>query len=351
MTEYQMPNEELNGNSSGPVLEEPPLYVGVFCERKEGKLSSITTEGLGIGRKLADDLGQPLVAFVVGHQVADLAKAAIHYGADKAYVVDDVLFGDYQPEAYVAVMEKLVDRIPAQILILGQTDIGRDLASRLAFRLGTVATSDCLELAIDSASKRLLQTKPVYGGNAKQVFTTDMDPQIVTIRSKAMTALEPDESRQGEVITVDAGVDAGVIRTKLVERVVEEAQGLKLEDAAIVVAGGRGIGGLDGFAELEALAKVLKGAVGASRPAVDQNWYPNNRLVGITGKIIAPDVYIAVAISGSTQHMTGCSGAKTLVAINLDPEAGIFKHAHYGVVGDWKEFVRAFTEKMKSMIG
>ena len=325
--------------------------VGVFCESKEGKLAPVSTEALGIGRKLADDLGQPLVAMVVGNQVADMAKAAIHYGADKAYVADDALFSEYQADAYVAALQNLVDQAATQILIMGQTDIGRDLAPRLAFRLGTVATVDCLDLAIDGASKRLLQTKPVYGGNAKQVFSSDIDPQIVTIRSKAMAALEPDESRQGEIVAVEAGVDAAVVRSKLVQKVVEEVAGVKLDEAGIVVSGGRGMGGPEGFVELEALAKVLKGAVGASRPAVDQNWYPNNRLVGITGKIIAPDMYIAVAISGSTQHMTGCSGAKTLVAINLDPEASIFRHAHYGVVGDWKAVVPALTEKVKAMIG
>ncbi|OPY74848.1 MAG: Acryloyl-CoA reductase electron transfer subunit beta [Syntrophorhabdus sp. PtaU1.Bin050] len=325
--------------------------VAVFCERKEGKISPLTTEALGIGRKLADDLGQALVAIAVGNQVGDLAEAAVRYGADKAYVVDDVLFSDYQADAYVAAMQNLVDRTAAQILILGQTDIGRDLAPRLAFRLGTVATLDCLDLAIDGGSKRLLQTKPVYGGNAKKVISTDMDPQIVTVRSKAMTALEPDESRQGEIIAVDAGVDARVVRTKLVERVAEEVAGVKLEEAGVVISGGRGIGGPEGFAELEALAKLMGGAVGASRPVTDKNWYPNNRLVGLTGKIIAPDVYIAVGISGSCQHMAGCSGAKTLVAINMDPEASIFKFAHYGVVGDWKTIVPAFTEKLKTMAG
>ena len=323
--------------------------VGVFCEVKEGKLSALSTEGLGIGRKLADDLGQTLAAILVGKQVADLAKEAIRYGADKAYVVENDLFADYQSDAYVAVMQKLVDQAGVQIVIMGQTDIGRDLAPRLAFRFGTVATMDCLDLAIDGASKRLLQTKPVYGGNAKQVVTTDGDVQVVTIRSKTMTPLEPDDARQGEVIAVDAAVDAGVMRVKLVERVAEEVVGLKLEDATIVVSGGRGIGSPEGFADLEALAKVLGGAVGASRPATDNSWYPNNRLVGITGKIIAPDVYIAVGISGSSQHLTGCSGAKTIVAINTDPEANIFRFAHFGVVGDWKAVVPALTEKVKSM--
>ncbi len=323
--------------------------VGVFCEVKEGKLSALSTEGLGIGRKLADDLGQTLAAILVGKQAAGLAKETLRYGADKAYVVENDLFTDYQSDAYVAVMQKLVDQAGVQIVIMGQTDIGRDLAPRLAFRFGTVATMDCLDLAIDGASKRLLQTKPVYGGNAKQVVTTDGDVQVVTIRSKTMTPLEPDDARQGEVIAVDAAVDAGVMRVKLVERVAEEVVGLKLEDATIVVSGGRGIGSPEGFADLEALAKVLGGAVGASRPATDNSWYPNNRLVGITGKIIAPDVYIAVGISGSSQHLTGCSGAKTIVAINTDPEANIFRFAHFGVVGDWKAVVPALTEKVKSM--
>ena len=325
--------------------------VAVFCERKGDKLAPISAEGLGIGRKLADDLGQSLVAMVVGSQVGDVAKDAARYGADKVYVVDDGAFKDFQSDTYVAIAQKLVDQAAAQIVIMGQTDVGRDLSARLAFRMGTVATTDCLELAIDSDSKRVLQTKPVYGGNAKEIFVTDTDPQIVTIRSKAMTALEPDDARQAEVITVDPAIDAGLIKGKLLDKVIEEVTGVKLEEATIVVSGGRGMGGPEGFVQLEELAKLFKGAVGASRPAVDQGWLPNNRLVGITGKIIAPDLYVAVAISGSTQHMTGCGGSKTLVAINMDPEASIFKHAHFGLVGDWKAVVPALTEKIKAMLG
>lgn len=323
--------------------------VGVFCEAKEGKLAAISAEGLGIGRKLADDLGQSLVALVIGNQVAELSEAAIRYGADKVYVVDDVLFSDYQADAYIAVMENLVNRASTQIIIMGQTDTGRDLAPRLAFRLGTAATLDCLHLAIDADSKRLRQTKPVFGGNAQQVLVTDVDPQIVTIRTKAMTALSPDETRKGEVIAVDPGVDSGVVRTMLVEKVAEEVAGIKLEDAGIVVSGGRGIGGPEGFTALRELAKVLNAAVGASRPACDQNWVPDSMLVGLTGKVIAPDVYIAVAISGSSQHLAGCSGSKNLIAINSDPDANIFNFAKYGVVGDWKSILPAFTEKLKTM--
>ena len=325
--------------------------VGVLCEEKGGKLAPISAESLGIGRKLANDLGQSLVAIVVGEQVGEVAKDAIRYGADKVYVVDNAAFKNYVSDSYVALAEKLVEQASTQILIMGQTDIGRDLAPRLAFRLGTVATSDCLELAIDADSKRLLQTKPVYGGNAKEVFIIDTDPQIVTVRSKAMEAPAPDDGRQGEVIAVDAAIDAGKVKMALLERVVEEVSGVKLEEATIVVSGGRGIGGPEGFVQLEELAALLKGAVGASRPAVDQGWLPPNKLVGITGKIIAPDLYIAVAISGSTQHMTGCGGSKTLVGINMDPEAGIFKRAHFGVVGDWKAVLPALTAKVKAMVG
>ncbi|MDR2017540.1 MAG: electron transfer flavoprotein subunit alpha/FixB family protein [Syntrophobacterales bacterium] len=325
--------------------------VGVFCETNGGKLAPISTESLGIGRKLADDLGQSLVALLIGDQVGDAAKDAIRYGADKVYVVDNPMFKDYLSDSYVEVAQKLVDQASAQIVIMGQTDMGRDLAPRLAFRLGTVSTSDCLELAIDGASKRLLQTKPVYGGNAKEVFIIDTDPQIVTIRSKAMTALAPEDARQGEVVAFDAAIDVATLKMKLLEKVVEEVTGVKLEEATIVVSGGRGIGSPEGFSQLEELAALFKGAVGASRPAVDQGWLPPNRLVGITGKIIGPDLYIAVAISGSTQHMTGCGGSKTIVGINLDPEAGIFKRAHFGVIGDWKAVVPALTEKIKTMIG
>jgi electron transfer flavoprotein alpha subunit len=323
--------------------------VGVFCEVKDGKLTGISAEALGIGRKLADDLGQSLVAILIGNQVAEIATSAIHYGADKAYVADDALFCDYQTDAYIAVMEKFVDKASTQIIIMGQTDIGRDLAPRLAFRLGTTATLDCLHLAIDADTKRLRQTKPVFGGNAQQVMITEVDPQIITIRTKAMTALTPDETRQGEVVTFDAGVNSGMVRTTLVEKVAEEVAGIKLEDASIVVSGGRGIGGPDGFTALRELAKVLNAAVGASRPACDQNWVPDSILVGLTGKIIAPDVYFAVAISGSSQHLAGCSGAKNIIAINSDSEANIFNFAKYGVVGDWKSILPAFTEKLKTM--
>jgi electron transfer flavoprotein alpha subunit len=324
--------------------------VLVLCETKEGKLASISTELLGGGKKLAADLGQELAAVLVGSGVAGLAQEAIAYGADKVYVVDDPILKDYQTDAYVPVMEKVAKQAMPQVLIMGQTSIGRDLAPRLAFRLDTAASMGCLELAIDPDSKKLLQTKPVYGGNAQAVFTGESFPQIATVRPKAMTPLEPDQSRKGEIIKVEAGLDPSAIRTKVLEKVPEEVEGIKLEDAEVVVGGGRGIGSAEGFAQLEALAKMLKGAVGATRPPCDNGWVPAGAQVGLTGKIITPDLYIAIALSGSSQHMSGCSGSKTIVAINKDPEANIFREARFGVVGDWKKIVPAFTEKLKELL-
>ena len=327
-------------------------YKGVmaFCEATEGKLASISTELLGCGRKLADDLGQELSAVLVGSGTSSLAQEAIFFGADKAYVVDDPLLQDYQTDAYVLAMEKVVNQVMPQILIMGQTSIGRDLAPRLAFQLNTAASLGCLELAIDPGSKLLLQTKPVYGGNAQAIFVCQTYPQIATVRAKAMTPLERDQSRQGEVITIKAGLDPSVIRTKVVEKVPEKVEGIKLEDAQVIVSGGRGIGSAEGFKQLEELSRLLKGAVGATRPPCDNGWAPAGAQVGLTGKIVTPELYIAVALSGSSQHMSGCSGSKTIVAINKDPEANIFREARFGVVGDWKKVLPAFTNKLKELL-
>ncbi len=324
--------------------------VAVFCETKDDKILPIALEGLGIGRKLADTLGQELSAIMVGSNISNMAQQVIDGGADKVYLVDNLQFKEYQTEFFLKAMEQVVNRVKPQVIIMGQTDSGRDIAPRLAFRLGTASTMDCVDLAIDPESKRLLQTKPVYGGNAQAVFITETDPQIATIRTKAMTALTPDSSRKGEIINVPMDIEASAIKAKIIDRVVEEVAGIKLEDARVVVSGGRGIGNAEGFKQLYELAGLLKGAVGASRPACDNNWIADTAQVGLTGKIIAPEVYIAVAISGSSQHMSGCSGAKTIIAINKDREANIFRHARFGVVGDWKKVLPAFTKKMKELM-
>lgn len=248
-------------------------------------------------------------------------------------------------------MQNVAGQVMPQVLVLGQTTIGRDLTPRLAFRLNTTATLDCIELAIDSQTKKLLQTKPVYGGNARAIFTGDTFPQIATLRAKAASPLAQDTARKGEIISIAAGIDPATMRAKVVQRIMEEVAGIKLEDAKVVVAGGRGIGSAEGFKQLGELAKILKGAVGASRPPCDNKWVPDSVQIGLTGKIITPELYFAIGLSGSSQHMAGCSGAKTIVAINKDPEANIFKEARFGVVGDWKKVLPVLTAKVKELAG
>lgn len=329
-----------------------PEYSGVMvhAEVAEGKLAAIATELLGCGRRLADELGEELSAVIAGGGVSGLAQEAFAFGADKVYIVDDVLLKDYQTDAHVMVMEKVVRQVMPRILLIGQTSIGRDLAPRLAFRLETTATMDCIELAIDPGSKLLLRTKPVYGGNARAVFTSELNPQIATVRTKAMAPLAPDTLRKGEVVTVEAGLAPSIVRTRILEKVKQEVEGISLEAADVVISGGRGIGSADGFEQLEELAGVLKGAVGASRPPCDNSWVPDVLQVGLTGKIVAPDLYIAVALSGSSQHMAGCSSCKNIVAINKDPEANIFREARFGVVGDWKKVLPALTAKVRELL-
>jgi electron transfer flavoprotein alpha subunit len=324
------------------------LVVG---ELAEGKLLPITAELLGAGRRLADELKESLSCILISDKVGDIAKVAVAAGADKVCVAEDAQLKDYQTDTFMQVMEKAVAELAPRIILMGQTSLGRDLAPRLAFRLGVAAVMDCLELAIDAASKAMNCTRPVYGGNARAIFTTEGLPQVATVRQKASTPLAPDAGRKGDIVPLAVSLDASKIRVKVLETVKEEVTGIKIEDAQVVVSGGRGVGGPEPFSnELLELAKVLKGAVGASRPPCDNKWVPDSIQVGLTGKIIAPELYIAVAISGSSQHMSGCSGSKCIVAINKDPEANIFKEARFGVVGDWKVIVPAFTAKVKQLL-
>jgi electron transfer flavoprotein alpha subunit len=324
--------------------------VMVFCEINGDKIAAIATELFGCGKKLATDLGQELVAVIAGSNVSGTAQQAIAYGADKVYVIDDASLKDYQSDAYVQVIEKVARQVMPAILIFGQTNMGRDLTPRLAFKLNTAATMDCIELAIEPQSKQLLQTKPVYGGNARAIFSSDLFPQMATLRAKAATPLAIDTSRKGEVINVSVQIDPATIKARVTQKIKEEVTGIKLEDAKVIVTGGRGIGGADGFKQLDELAKILKGAVGASRPPCDNKWIADTAQIGLTGKIVTPELYFAIAVSGSSQHMAGCTGSKTIVAINKDPEANIFREARFGVVGDWKKVLPALTAKVKELV-
>ncbi len=330
-----------------------PEHKGVLVcgELVDGKLASITTELLGCGRKLADELKEDLCCLLASSAVGEASKEAIAFGADKVYVAEDPALKEYQADSYVQIADKLVKDVTPRAILMGQTSMGRDLAPRLAFRLGTSVTTDCLNLSIDPATKLLVQTRPVYGGNAQAVFISECMPQVVTVRAKAMSPLERNASRKGEVIPAKVDIDTSKVRTKIIETIKEEAAGIKLEDAPVIVSGGRGMGGPQPFETiLKELADLLHGAVGASRPPADNGWVPEHLHIGLTGKIVAPDIYIAVAISGASQHTAGCTGSKHVIAINKDPEANIFREAEFGVVGKYEEVLPAFTSKLKELL-
>lgn len=324
--------------------------VMILAETVGSKLSAITTEALGCGRKLADGLGEELSAVLIGENIRGLAQEAIAFGADMVYVVQDDRLADYQVDVYLSVMEKVAGETLPKVILMGQTFLGRDLAPRLAFRLKTGLAMDCVVLEIDSKNGGLLATRPIYGGNALAVYAIEEMPQMATVRAKAMEPLEKDESRIGEIIAVAGDYNEPQTRVKVIEKIREESEGVKLEDADVVVSGGRGIGDAESFTELMKLANLMKGAVGATKAACDFEWVPAAWQIGLTGKIVSPNVYFAVALSGASQHMAGCSGAKTIVAINKDPDANIFKEAEFGVIGDWRKVVPALTEKIKELV-
>ncbi|HSW57180.1 MAG TPA: electron transfer flavoprotein subunit alpha/FixB family protein [Dehalococcoidales bacterium] len=322
----------------------------VFGETTGGRLSPSTYELLGAGRSLAKASGHELAAVLIGSELQPAAQEAVSLGVDLVYRVENSSLKDYSAELYLAALEKAVIHTGPEIVLLSQTAAGKDLAPGLAFRFNTSAAMDCTALEIDPASRRLLMTRPVYGGNAQAVQVCSTNPQIAALRRKSFVPASPESSRQGKVVQIDYAFSPEDCKTRLVEHRVEPATGVKLEDARVVVAGGRGIGSAEGFKQLEELAGILNGAVGATRPPCDRGWIADTRQIGLTGKIVSPDLYLAIGISGASQHLSGFSGAKMVVAINKDPEANIFRAAHYGIKGDWKIVAPLLSAALKKAV-
>jgi electron transfer flavoprotein alpha subunit len=321
-----------------------PSGTLVFGEATEdGKLAPVTGELLAA----AKSLGGSITCALLGAGVEGLAQECAALGADKVIVVDDPALKDYEGDAYVPVAERVCKETDPSVVLLGQTMAGRDMSPRIAARLGTAVAMDCVELAMEG--DKLHASRPCYGGNARARYSINGTPQIATLRAKVYDAPPPDASHQAEIVKQSADLSPDAIRTRVVSRRKEEVEGIRLEDAKVVVGGGRGVGGPEAFQSLEELAGILGGAVGATRAVCDLGWYPVPTQIGLTGKIVTPDVYIAVAISGASQHMAGISQVKNIVAVNKDPEASIFSAARFGVVGDWKEVIPAFTEKVKEL--
>ncbi len=315
------------------------LILGEATE--DGKLAGITAELSGA----AASLGGPVTCALLGSGVEAVAQEAGQYGAAKVIVVDDEALGDYQGDAYLPVLERIAREVDPAVILLGQTMIGRDLAPRLAQRFGSAVAMDCVSVSMEG--DKLQAERSAYGGAARARYTINGSPQIATVRVKALEA--PAASGSAEVVKQEAGLSADQVRTTITGRTKQESEGIRLEDATVVVSGGRGLGGPEAFQQLEELAGVLGGAVGASRAVCDLGWYPVATQVGLTGKVVTPDLYIAIGISGASQHMAGISSVKNIASINKDANASIFKASRWAVVHDWKEFVPAFLDEVKKV--
>lgn len=324
--------------------------VWVFIEVVRGKIKGVSLELLGQGRKMADDLGEKLVAIIPGNEIEDFAKMAIHYGADEAIVVDQKELKDYSTDGYTKAMCTLIKKYNPAVLLIGATNNGRDLGPRVSSRMQTGLTADCTELGVDSETRLVKWTRPAFGGNLMAtILCPDHRPQIGTVRPGVFKKPEEDTGRKGEIIheTVEFGPDE--IRTRIVE-VITEAGGadVNLEEVEIIVSGGRGVGGPEGFEVLKELADEIGAQIGASRAAVDSGWISSLHQVGQTGKSVGPKIYIACGISGAIQHVAGMSSSDVIIAINKDPDAPIFNIADYGIVGDLFEIIPELTKRIRS---
>jgi electron transfer flavoprotein alpha subunit len=325
--------------------------VWVFLERKEDSIAPVSLELLGAGRKLADKRGVPLAGILIGEQVKPLAKTAIHYGADIVYVYDDPIFRDYRTESYMRAVIEAVQKYKPEIFLYGATSTGKDLASAVATDLATGLTADTTILDVDPESGLLEASRPAFGGNIMATILCKKDrPQMATVRPKVMKALPPDRSRTGEIVEEQVTLREEDIRTKVLKIVRETRAKVRLDEADIIVAGGKGLGSKNGFQLIHQFAGLIGATVGASRDAVEAGWIEHAHQVGQTGVTVTPKIYFAIGISGAIQHLVGMQNSGLIIAINKDPGAPIFQACHYGIVGDAFEIVPILMEEFQQVL-
>lgn len=330
-------------------------YKGVYviAEEFEGKLRNVTLELLGQGKQLAEGIGDEVGAVLIGHNVKPLAQELIAHGAHKVYVYDDPKFEHYNTTAFTRALVHFFNEVKPNVYLVGATNIGRDLGPRVANALQTGLTADCTNLFVDDDGKTIVWTRPALGGNIMaEIVCRNNRPQMGTVRPNVFKKPEADPNATGEVIDMHVDLTEADFLTKFVELIKVGGNGIKIEEADIIVAGGRGMNGNEAFTGmLKELADVLGGAVGASRAAVDAGWIDALHQVGQTGKTVGPKIYIAAGISGAIQHLAGMSGSDCVIAINKDEDAPIFKVADYGIVGDAFEIVPKLTAAIKAAKG
>ncbi len=325
--------------------------VWVWAEVEEGKLSKVALEMLALGRQLADELETKLEALLLGGEgVSRFAGELIRHGADRVYVWEDPKLELFHDEVFSDAIVKLAKEKKPEIFIAAATTFGRALMARVAAELKTGLTADCTELSIDKERRLLLQTRPALGGNIMATITCeDTRPQMATVRPHMVKPLPPDDERKGEIVKLSVEQPKWLDLKAILGSVVQESGEVRLEDADIIVSGGRGVGGPDGFKLIYELAHELGAAVGASRVAVDEGWISYAHQVGQTGKTVSPKLYIAIGISGAIQHLVGMKSSDVIVAINKDPMAPIFQVADYGIVGDLFEVVPELIKAIREL--
>ena len=322
--------------------------IWVFAEYRQDTIAAVSFELLGIGRQLADQRGVPLSAVIFGQNLDTATSELISYGADKVYAVDHPQLEQYREDIYGRVLEMLVREHKPEVVLAGATAIGRSFIPQVANILDAGLTADCTQLEIRESDGMLLQTRPAFGGNIMATIECPHSrPQMSTVRPKVMAPLEPDSSRQGEVVNVAFDDSLLSSEVEVLETILSEQDNVNIQEMDILVAGGRGLDNEKGFDLIRELAEELGGTVAASRAAVDSGWIPYPHQVGQTGKTVCPKLYIACGISGAIQHAVGMQSSETIVAINRDENAPIFDFATYSLVGDLFEIVPLLTEKIK----
>jgi electron transfer flavoprotein alpha subunit len=322
--------------------------IWVFAEQRDGELKGVAYELLAKGRELADALQTDLSAVCFGHGVDEVNRLVAH-GADKVYLVDSPDLANNQEDLYTGQLIELIQQHKPEIMLAGATSLGRAFIPRVAAILKTGLTADCTGLDIDTEKRLLLQTRPTFGGNIMATIICQAKrPQMSTVRPRVFKKNAPDENRKGQIIKLDFNREGITSRTKLLNFVEDLTETVKIEEADIIVSGGRGLGKAENFEIVRELASAMGAAVGASRAVVDEGWIPYSHQVGQTGKTVCPKLYIACGISGAVQHLAGMQTSDVIVAINDDPNAPIFEVATYGIVGDLFKVVPMLTEKLSN---
>jgi electron transfer flavoprotein alpha subunit len=319
----------------------------VVAEVRDGEVKNVTFEMLGKAAALAGEMSGVAEAALLGSGVTAQADQLAHYGAAKTYLADDPALEPFSSEGYTNVLAGIVERAEPAAILMAASATGKDVAPRLAARLGVGLASDCVDFSLDGDG-RLLITRPIYAGKVIATVKLKSTPQMATVRPNVLGAPEPDVSKAAEIETV--ATDVGEVRAKVEDTLAAEGEELPLTEATIIVSGGRGVKGPDGFDPIRALAKALGGSVGASRAAVDAGWIDHSHQVGQTGKTVTPNLYVACGISGAIQHLAGMKTSKVIVAINTDPEAPIFNFADYGIVGDLFKVVPEFEKEVETLL-